>query len=161
MTSEPTSSASLMWDCVSQQEFYWHCCTLCGVTHWTKWIYELRNHSRGVMISYHGSAGAFVAIKKKKNTDLDLWKAAITELGCITPLFFLIHLKAYFFRAVNILIKPQKHPKDVHAQSVMNNVHIKYTYYWLLPASCRESLQNKQRAMDAFGVDFHFVRHFN
>lgn len=61
--SVSTLSASLMSDCVPQQEFYWHYCTYCGIIHWTKWIYELWNHSRGVMISYHGSVLAFVTIK--------------------------------------------------------------------------------------------------
>lgn len=58
-----TLSAPQMSDCAPQHEFYWHCCTYCGIIHWTKWIYELWNHSRGVMMSYHRSALAFVAIK--------------------------------------------------------------------------------------------------
>lgn len=108
MPSVSTSSASLMSDCVPQQEFYWHYCTYRFIVHWTKWIYELWNHSRGVMMSYHRSVLAFVAIKHTDRVrrwirwHLGTWKAAVAELGCTAfSLFFcsLIHLETYFFRA--------------------------------------------------------------
>lgn len=106
VTSVATSSASLMSDCVPQQEFYWHYCTYRFIVHWTKWIYELWNHSRGVMMSYHRSVLAFVAIKHTDRVrlwicwHLGMWKAAVAALGCteFSHFFPFIHLETYFFR---------------------------------------------------------------
>ena len=58
------------------------------------------------MMSYHRSFLAFVAIKHTDRVrtvnmlTLGMGKAAIAELGCTAlPLFPVIHLKVYFFRA--------------------------------------------------------------
>lgn len=78
-----------------------------SVLHWTKWTCGLWNHSKDVMMSYHRSVSAFIAIK---HTDRVRGVNMLTRgnrESCHSrvrmlffPFFFLhalIHLKVYFF----------------------------------------------------------------
>lgn len=125
-----TLSASLMSDHVPQQEFYWLHCTYNCISHWTKWIYGLWNHSRGVMMNYHWSVLAFVAIKHTDGVGtvnlLTLWNMKScnrrVRMHCTSSPPFSFIQKPFFSQTVYIfIISKKKHLKAVHAGSVLNN----------------------------------------
>lgn len=98
--------APLMSHRAPQQEFYWHYTAKNqSVIHWTKWTCGLWNHSKDVMMSYHRSVSAFIAIKHTDRVRGANMLTLRNGESCHSRVRMhwaflpaLIHLNVYFFR---------------------------------------------------------------